>query len=268
VVESAGFDLQELAESVVASASEMADAAADTAKQGTAQVRRAASRASSQVRIAVDRASTNAREISQQVLQVVGLLEEASKLASDRTAIIHRFIEAAPLVANQLDAQAPAIVIGTLGESGVGLQSVNGVEIRYVRGERPMLMVCPLTGRGARLSAGVSRIAYAGCLYGDRSILPTALSRRGADVGVAIAGFRFFKATSADGRSVGGWWVALSAGLNIGVPLLSDLGAFELSDQSIHVHSLSQSDVAKIEEALIDAPDRGWRRAMAESLAE
>lgn len=268
VVESAGFDLQELAESVVASASEIAEVAQDTAKQGGEQLRQAATRASSQVRIAVDRASTNAKEISAQVLHVVRMLDEAAERAESREEIVERFIEAGPLVASQLDARAPAIAIGTLGESGVGVQDVDGVELRYVRGDTPALVVTKISGRGARLAAGVSRMVYAGCLYGDREVLAAPLSRRGADVGVAIAGFRFFRASTDDGRAAGGWWVAMMAGLNLGIPILSELGAFELKDQSPFAHPLTSEHVERIERALAEAPDRGWRRAMAESLAE
>ncbi len=271
VVESAGLDLQELAETVVSSAKEMADAAADSdvwaaAKQGTEQVRQAASRASSTARVALDRASTNARELSVQVRDLIGFVHDAH--GADRASVVDRFVEAAPLVATQLDAQASAVVIGELGEAGVGLQTVGGVEIRYVRGPAPALVVMHVEGKGARLAVGAARMAYAGCLYGEPEVLSSPLSRRGADVGVALAGFRFFRATTADARVVGGWWLVLSAGLNLGVPFLSDLGAFDLGDRLAQSFALTDEEVGRIEAALATAPERAWRRAMAQSIAK
>lgn len=270
VVESAGLDLQELAETVVSSAKDLADAAQESevwvaAKQGTEQVRQAATRASSTARVALDRATTNARELSAQVRHLIGLLQQAP--GAEPTSLVELFVEAAPLVASQLDARADAVVIGELGEAGVGVQAVGGTEIRYVRGAAPALVILRIDGRGARLALGAARMAYAGCLYGEPGVLAEGLSRRGADVGVALAGFRFFRATTADARVAGGWWLVLSAGFNLGVPILSDLGAFELGDRVEQSHPLTPDDVARIEAALAPAPDRAWRRAMAASVA-
>jgi hypothetical protein len=270
VVESAGLDLQELAETVVSSAKELADAAADSdvwaaAKQGGEQVRQAASRASSSARIAIDRASTNARELSVQVRHLFTLLDSAADV--DRPTLVERLIEAAPMIAAQLDARADAVVVGELGEAGVGLQAVRGTELRYVRGPQPTLVVLHVEGRGARLAVGAARLAYGGCLYGPHAQLLRPLTRRGADVGVALAGFRFFRATTPENQPLGGWWLVLSAGLNLGVPILSDLGAFELGDRLAQLHALTPDEVTRIEAALAEAPDRAWRRGMAESLA-
>jgi hypothetical protein len=123
-----------------------------------------------------------------------------------------------------------------------------------------------MEGRGARLAAGAARLAYAGSLYGEAPQLAEPLTRRGADVGVALAGFRFFRAVSPERRAVAGWWLVISAGLNIGVPILSDLGAFELADASLGEHPLTDAEVARIEAALAAAPDRAWRRGVAQRL--
>jgi hypothetical protein len=282
LAESAGLNLQELAEAVVSSAQSFAEElekseawgqAKNVVEAGRDAVRTATERAASSARVAAERASSSVRDVRDQATRLVELLRSIGEHATDRAHLVDRFVEAAPGVAPQLDSAARAVVIGVLGEAGVGVHTLTGTELRYVRAlgaEGARLVVSRLEGRGARLSAGAATSAYAGCLYGDPAVLAGQLRRRGADVGVAVAGFTFFRAEDprdADARA-GGWWVSLNAGLNLGIPILSDLAAWELDEVELGHVPLDAEDVDRIEAALSAAPDRGMRRSVAEKLAE
>lgn len=262
--------VREIAEAVVTSAKDFADAATDKDAWNTARegVRVAAERASSSARTAVERASSSARDLGAQAQRIIELLQSAPEDATDASRLLERFVEVLPSIRAQLDREAQAISIGYLGEGGVGIQRLSGVEIMYVRGSTPRLRVSRLDGRGARMAAGVATSAYAGCLYGNSVLLNRPLVRRGADVGAAVAAFRFFRgsATGVEGTA-GGWLVALNAGLGFGIPILSDLGAFEVSETFLGDFLLEPEQAEQIEAALEGAPDRSWRRGLAQSLA-
>lgn len=260
--ESAGTTVREIAEAVVSSAAELAESVAESGREvAEAGVQR--------VRSVAERASSTARDLGVQARRILQMLEHVSDEASDLPRVRERFIEAIKILATQLDAHADAYVIGYLGEGGIALQRVSGVEILYLRGGPgpARLRVSRIEGRGARLSAGAAKSAYAGCFYGARELLAQPLTRRGGDVGVAVAAFHFLRATAANAsEAAGGWLVALSAGINVGIPIISDLGAFELAETTIADHPLTPEDTAEIEAALSPAPDRGWRRGLAQSL--
>jgi hypothetical protein len=258
VIKSAGTSVREIAEAVVSSAKELADAAEDVAGAGA-----------SRVRVAAERASSSARDIAVSAQHIVSILQSASEDATRADRLLARFIEALGHVKPQLDARADGVVIGYFGQGGVALQRVSGVEIGYVRGERPQIRVSRLDGKGARLAAGVATSAYAGCLYGDPAILSRPLVRRGADVGVAVAAIGFFRASTEEASgTAGGWLVSLSAGLNVGVPILSDLSAFEIFESPLGGAALTPMQAAEIESLLAEAPDRSWRRGIAQSLGK
>lgn len=271
IAEGAGINLQELAESVVSSARDLADAAEGAVEVGREKVRVAAERATSSVRIAAERASSSARDVTAQARRLIELLEQAPTDAKDKDRLLLRFLDALPIVSGQLDREANAVVVGYLGEAGVGVQAVRGVEIRYVRGGEdhpPLLRVSRIEGRGARLSAGAATSGYAGCLYGQPEVISSSVSRRGADVGVAVAGFSFFSATLPGAQvSAGGWWLSLNAGLTLGVPILSDLGAFELEEVELGSFDVDPVGAERVEAILAAAPDRSWRRGLAKRLA-
>lgn len=271
IAENAGINLQDLAESVVSSARDLADAAEGAVEAGREKVRVAAERATSSVRIAADRATSSARDVGAQARQLIELLERAPEDAKDHQRLLSRFLDALPIVSSQLDREADAVIIGYLGEAGAGLQTVRGIEIRYVKKsaeDEALLRVSRIEGRGARLAVGAATSGYAGCMYGLSEIVASSVTRRGADVGVAVAGFGFFSASVQGARaSAGGWWLSLNAGLNIGVPILSDVGAFELEEIELGSFDLSPEEAARIDAVLAASPDRSWRRGLARRLA-
>jgi hypothetical protein len=222
---------------------------------------------------AAEKTSEKAKQMSATAKKLVTALNTAATDCQNRDAFVNNFTTAIfPDVAAQFDAKAQAFGVGYLAEAGAGVAGVTGVEVLYVRpaaGERAMLKVARIEGKSARLAVGASSNAYACCLYGEPVILKSATKRRGADVEVLIASIGFFRVTSAmaaPDQRAGGWLAGIGAGLNIGIPILSDLTAFEVEEQIIEKITLTDAEVDALENAIKDAPDRSTRRRIAKAL--
>jgi hypothetical protein len=222
---------------------------------------------------AAERTSEKAQKMSATAKKLVAMLNTAATDCQARDKFVENITkEILPDVAAQLDAKAQALGIGYLAEAGAGVAGVTGIEVLYVRpapGERAMLKVARMEGKSARLAVGASSNAYACCLYGEPVVLKSATKRRGADVEVLVASIGFFSVTSAmaaPDQRAGGWLAGVGAGLNIGIPILSDLTAFEIEEQIIEKITLSDAEVAAIEDAIKDAPDRSTRRKIAKAI--
>lgn len=211
-------------------------------------------------RAAADGAATVARV-------VLGNIARAADEAPDADKLVDRYVNALSIVAPQMDAKADALGVGRIGEAGAGVANLDGMELLYVRGRRPQIRVSQLFGKAARLALGASAGAYVACLYGDPIALSHATTRRGADIDIVLASIGFFRATSAIGQSkASGWMVGLSAGVDVGVPLLGELSAFQFEERIIGRADLTGRHVERIEAALAVAPDRSVRRRIAKAL--
>jgi hypothetical protein len=224
------------------------------------------------VREAAEKTSEKAKQMSLTAKKLVGVLNSAAVECQNRDAFVKSITETLPEVAAQFDSQANALGIGFLAEAGAGLAGATGIEVLYVRksdGERAVLKVSRTEGKSVRAAIGASSNAYAVSLYGEPVVLKSATKRRGADVDVLVASIGFFSITSAmaapDQRS-GGWFAGLGAGLNIGIPILSDLTAFEIEEQIIEKITLTDEEVEALEKAVETAPDRSTRRKIAKAL--
>jgi hypothetical protein len=273
----AGKIAQDIAAEVQKNAKSIGEMAKESAKtiqesDAYAKAKEAAESARDKVLEAAESASEKAQKMSATAKRLVGALDSAETDCQDRDAFVASVTALLPDVAPQLDAKAPALGFGYLAEVGAGVAGVTGVEILYVRpadGERAMLKVARMEGKSARLAVGASSNAYAVCLYGEPVILKSATKRRGADVEVIVASIGFFKVTStmaAPDQRAGGWLAGLGAGLNIGIPILSDLTAFEIEEQIIEKITLTDVEVSALEAALTEAPDRSTRRKIAKAL--
>ena len=273
----AGQIAQDLAAEVQKNAKTIGEMAKESAKQiqesdAFAKAKEVAESARDKVLEAAEKTSEKAQKMSATAKRLVGALNTAATDCQQRDAFVASITALLPDVAPQLDQKAQALGFGYLAEAGAGVAGVTGVEVLYVRpadGERPLLKVARMEGKSARLAVGASSNAYATCLYGDAVVLKSATKRRGADVEVLVASLGFFSVSSAmaaPNQRAGGWLAGLGAGLNIGIPILSDLTAFEIEEQIIEKITLTDEEVKAIEEAIKDAPDRSTRRKIAKAL--
>lgn len=250
---------------------EMASASAKELQQSEA-FNRAKERAESirtQMMEAAGKTSERAQQMGLVARKLIGTLNTAATDAKQRDRFVQDVVARMKDVAPQMDAKAGALGFGYLAEAGAGVAGTTGTEILFVRpadGDPGLLKVSRIEGKSARLALGASSSAYAVSLYGEPLLLRSTTKRRGADVEILIASIGFFRVTSglADAEQrAGGWLVSLGAGLNIGIPILSDVTAFELEEQVIHKITLTDDEVRAMEEALAAAPDRSTRRKIA-----
>ena len=232
-----------------------------------------------------DRAARAARDLSDRVArgareQAEKAQEAAQKLvialggatgdADSAEATLSRFVEGISAVRSQLDREATAVAVGSLTGGGAGVAHLIGTELFYLRPDGPLqghLRVSQITGREAHLAAGASSGGYAACFYGPREALARPMRRRGADVGIIVASLAFLRldAPGTDKRA-GGWMLGLSLGVGLGVPILSSLSAVELHETPLAGHKLERAAAKKLETLLSEAPDRPWRRRIAQAL--
>ncbi len=278
MLEKAGKIAQDFAAEVQRNAKSIGEIAKDSAQkiqesEAFAKAKEVAESARQQVVEAAEKTSEKAQKMSATAKKLVATLNTAATDCKDRDAFIkHLATNVLPDVAGQMDAKARALGIGYLAEAGAGVAGVTGVEVMYVRpheNERGMLKVARMEGRSARLAIGASSNAYAICLYGEPVVLKSATKRRGADVEVLVASIGFFSVTSAmaaPDQRAGGWLAGIGAGLNIGIPILSDLTAFEIEEQIIEKFTLTDAEVKDLEDAVQAAPDRSTRRKIAKAI--
>ena len=259
---------RDLSERLAANAAELASAAANASEE----LRRSEAfhQARERARQAAGVAQKKAVEGGLLAKSLMELLAKAPEELDTPPILIERFTALLPSLSGQLDREADAVALGYLRGAGAGVAEVAGTEVLYLRGEGPIrghLRVSSLAGKVARLSIGASTAAYAACLYGQRAALARPGRRRGADAGVLVASLGFFRVMSTRGdRLASGWMAGLGAGVGLGIPILSDLSAFELADETIGALQLERKDSDEIEDALMDAPDRTWRRKLARKL--
>lgn len=253
---------------------EMASASARELQQSQAfaRARERAEGVRAQVMEAAGKTSERAQQMGLIARKLIGTLNTAATDAQDRDRFVRNVTERMKDVAPQTDGKAAALGFGYLAEAGAGVASTTGTEILFVRpagGDPGLLKVSRIEGKSARLALGASSSAYAVSLYGEPLVLRSGGKRRGADVEILVASIGFFRVTSAladNEHRASGWLVGLGAGLNIGVPILSDVTAFELSEQILHKITLTDAEVQAMEEALAEAPDRTTRRKIARAL--
>ncbi|MEM7677586.1 MAG: hypothetical protein AAF449_16425 [Myxococcota bacterium] len=263
-----------MSDRVAANASDIAEAASAASQtlQGTPvfqKAREATGAARARIESAAADVQDMARDVGETAKTVITNLAAAPAELEDEGALVQRFSDALQPLSGQLDREANAIAIGYLGRSGIGVAEMTGTEMFYLRSDGPVraqLRVSAMSGRAARLAAGASTGAYLACFYGPRDALSRPLHRRGGDVGVMIASIGFFKATAGGNRTAQGWMVGLSAGVGLGIPILSDLVAFELEDTPQGGFALDKSRSSSIEEMIASAPDRLRRRQLAQRL--
>ena len=259
---------------VAANAADLADAAAGaTQSLQTSDVYQRAKEATESARAKIESAAADvqdkAREAGETARTVITAIAMAEQHLDDEVALARSFKEALEPLAGQLDRQAHAVAIGYLTKRGIGVAEVSGTEMFYLRPDGPVraqLRVNTIAGRVARLAMGASTGAYLACFYGPRDALSRPTSRRGGDVGVVIASIGFFRATATGDRVARGWMVGLSAGVSIGIPILSDFVAFELDEQLQGGLALDKAQSEPIEAIIGGAPDRPRRRQLANRL--
>jgi hypothetical protein len=191
----------------------------------------------------------------------------------DPPKIVSRFIEALPAVAPLADKKADAIAIGTLGEAGAVIFAGSGAEMLYVRpkdGKPARLQVSALSATSAKANLAVGTRAFLHCFYGDPDALLSSPGRSGGEAGILIASFGAFRVQQPEGATTPapvGWATGLGAGIGIGVPLLSELGTFEIKPEPKLTVFLTPEETATIEAHLSASPDRSAMRALANKLA-
>lgn len=269
----AGKIAQDLATEVQKNAKAIGEMAKDlTETEAFAKAKEVAENARQQVMDAAEKTSEKAQKMGATAKKLGATLNTAATDCQDRDAFVQKITGLMPDVAVQFDQKAQAIGFGYLAEAGAGVAGVTGIEVLYVRpadGEKALLKVARIEGKSARLAVGASSNAYAVSLYGEPVVLKSATKRRGADVEVLVASIGFFSITSAmaaPGQRAGGWLVGIGAGLNIGIPILSDLTAFEIEEQIIEKITLTDEEVRELEEAVKEAPDRSTRRKIAKAI--
>ena len=220
------------------------------------------------------RVSKGAREQAERAQDAAQKLAVAlggvARDADSSRATVDRFLQGVSAVQSQLDREAVGVAIGTLTGGGAGVAHLFGTELFYVRPDGPLqghLRINQISGREAHLAAGASSGAYAACFYGPREALARPMRRRGADVGIILASLAFFRldAPGTDKRA-GGWMLGLSLGLGLGIPILSSVSAVELTETPLAGHKLDREATEKLEALLREAPDRPWRRRLAQAL--
>lgn len=199
-------------------------------------------------------------------------LDEVGKVAGNRAAALRLATQIFEQAGPHLDLLADAVAVGSAQEAGVGLASFQGTEVYFVPPDGPVraqLRVHRIVGQTARLAVGGQMGAYVAAFYGPRDLLTRSLERRGADLGLIALSLGFFQATATESKTprAGGWLMELAAGLSLGIPIISDLSAFELEEVPLASYSLDNKESAAIEEALAQSPDRSLRRNVARRLA-
>lgn len=234
------------------------------------QLEAAAERAGSGARDAAVSAAGSVDKFRRDAQSLLGAIERASQEGASREEVIEAAAEAFDVVGGQFDLLADAVGVGAIGEAGVGLASVRGTELVFVPPDGPVraqLRISRIVGQSARLAAGGHVGAYAAVYYGPREQLLRPLERRGADMGLVALSMGFFQARPERGEGrLAGWLFELSAGAGIGIPLLSDLSAFELEEVPLGTYSLSPAESERIEGAIARSPDRAQRRRVARLL--
>jgi len=171
-------------------------------------------------------------------------------------------------VKSQLDREAPAFAVALFRQAGAGFASVDGMKISYVRRDGPVrgqLRVSELFGTSAHLSVGAGAAGFVASMYGERAALLEPLPWRGGDAGFWVASVGLFR--SRGGRAkLTGWMVGLGLGVGVGVPILSDLGGFDLEERVLDAWNLSTGEAAPLEAVLAEAPDAKMRRGLAKRL--
>ena len=188
-------------------------------------------------------------------------LQQAAEAPDDPHLVLERFEALLEKASPQLDRAAAAVSIGVLGEGGAGVAAMRGHELFYHPGTRT-LRVSQVSGRAFRLAVGVAAGAYVMCFYGDEDAVLQPGLRKGVDVDVLVASMGFFSGEHGDG-SCGGWMVALGAGLDIAVPILGEVTAFEVKDAVLGQHTLDEVQAAGLDRWIAEAPDRHIRRRLA-----
>jgi hypothetical protein len=195
------------------------------------------------------------------------VLLQAQQDSSTPTGLAEALAEALASTKGQLDRHAEAVSVGAFRQAGAGVSVVDGLKLTYVRPDGPVrgqIRISDLYGRLTHLSAGIGAAGFAACLYGPRAALLEAGRWRGGDAGFWVASVGLF--TSAASHRASGWMVGLGVGVGLGIPILSDLGAFDLEERVTRSFPLSTSDSRGLESILADAPDCKLRRAMARRL--
>lgn len=232
------------------------------------KVRAAAGTAKGKAQDAAKAAQDKTREAGETARKLISSLGNAPHDLDDPLALAARFVEALEAVEGQLDSRAEAVAIGYLGGGGAGVVGMSGTEVFYLRPDGPLqahLRVSQVTGREARLSIAASTGAYVACFYGLREVLARPARRRGVDAEVLVASLGFLRLEANDKRA-GGWMAGLSAGLGLGVPIVSNFAAFDLEEQPIGGVKLSTEQSRPIEEIIAGSSDRSWRRRIAKAL--
>ncbi len=255
--------LEQAAREGVSRASEGLDRAqgelARAARDASEELRRSASQTAEGVR----RGAEDATRIARAVLDH---LDRAADRADDAEAMCGHLEALLAQLGGQLDREADVVAIGRISEVGPGLAAVRGLELQYARGPR-RLRALSLEGKAARLALGGSTGAYVLCLYGPPEATQHTGRRRGVDAGVMVAALGLLRVRDAVTRvEARGWMAALSAGVDIGVPILGDISAFEVEEQLLGRHVLDEGRAERLERALREAPDRAVRRRLANLL--
>lgn len=267
-------EAKRVSDRVAANAANLAGRAATAsqsvqASEAYQRAREATAAARTRLESAAAEMQDRAKEAGETARVVVTTLASAANDLDDEEALTERFRAALAPLGGQLDCKADAVALGFLAKRGIGVGEVTGTEIFYLRPDGPVraqIRVNAMTGRVARLAMGASTGGYVACLYGPRDALSRPTQRRGGDVGVVVASLGFFRATAHGDRVAHGWMVGMSAGLSFGIPILSDLVAFELDEQLQGGFALDRARAEKIEEIIERAPDRPGRRQLAKRL--
>lgn len=213
-------------------------------------------------------AQQKTKETTEKAQTLIASLGNAAGDVDDPHALARRFLEALETVEGQLDREADAVAIGYLSGAGAGVAGMSGTEIFYLRPDGPVqahLRVSQVTGREARLSVGASTGAYVACFYGPRELLSRPARRRGVDAEVLVASLGFLRWEVNEARA-GGWMAGLNAGVGLGVPIAGNFSAFDFDEQPIGGVKLDTADSDRIEEIIVGAQDRAWRRRIAQAL--
>ena len=198
-------------------------------------------------------------------------LEDAVQAADDRETVLNAATIVFERAGAHVDLHSDAIAVGSIREAGVGLAALQGSELYFVPPDGPVraqLRVNRIVGQAARLAVGGQLGAYVASFYGSRDLVARPLDRKGADLGLIALSLGFFQATAREVQDhhAAGWLLELAAGAAFGIPILSDLSAFELEEVTLATYSLEPSESAPIEEALARAPDLALRRKVARLL--
>ncbi len=264
---------QALAERLGTSVSENAQKLADEAAQGEAwkQVKAATESVKTSARRAAENAGEKAQQAGATAQKIAQCLLTASQTIDEPQILVAQTLEALSGLKGQLDTHAQAVAVGFLKGGGIGAQDLDGLQVLYLRPDGPIrahLRVSQIQARFVRLALGASAGAYVACLYGDREALAQPMTWRGGDAGLWVASVALFKAESnRTEKKAAGWWMSVSAGLGLGVPLLSELGGFVTKEQLIGGAKLEHQLSEPLEALLAEAPDRARLRAVASKLA-